>query len=49
MNFNFNSGVLSPIMTVKDTLWSNVWGAIRPDGYYERSDDYMNIVNRKNL
>ncbi|CAG0914322.1 unnamed protein product [Notodromas monacha] len=29
--------------------YSNFWGAITPDWYYARSDDYMDILDRKKL
>lgn len=39
--------ILAPIMTRPGTTWSNVWGAVNEQGFYARSDDYLDIVNRK--
>ena len=36
--------ILAPMMTVHEKLWSNFWGAVGDDGYYARSDDYIDIV-----
>lgn len=41
-----NRGVLSPIMRIPGKMWSNVWGAIDSNGYYRRSDDYFDLVDR---
>uniref|UniRef100_A0A7N6AFG3 procollagen-lysine 5-dioxygenase n=1 Tax=Anabas testudineus TaxID=64144 RepID=A0A7N6AFG3_ANATE len=30
-------------------LWSNFWGALSLDGYYARSEDYVDIVQRKRV
>lgn len=30
-------------------LWSNFWGAIGEDGYYARSEDYIEIVQYKRM
>jgi procollagen-lysine,2-oxoglutarate 5-dioxygenase len=42
-----NRGVISPVMIKPGTMWSNVWGAVAPDGYYKRSYDYYDIIQRK--
>lgn len=39
--------IIAPMLVRPDTLFSNFWGAIGNDGYYERSDDYIDIVNKK--
>ncbi|XP_065060867.1 procollagen-lysine,2-oxoglutarate 5-dioxygenase 1-like isoform X1 [Rhopilema esculentum] len=39
-----NRTVLAPLVTIHERLWSNFWGAIGEDGYYARSDDYIDIV-----
>lgn len=30
-------------------LWSNFWGALSPEGYYSRSEDYIEIVQGKRI
>ncbi|EGW01863.1 Procollagen-lysine,2-oxoglutarate 5-dioxygenase 3 [Cricetulus griseus] len=30
-------------------LWSNFWGALSPDEYYARSEDYVELVQRKRV
>jgi hypothetical protein len=30
-----------------DTTWSNVWGAVDDNGFYARSEDYMDIITGK--
>lgn len=42
-----NRPVLSPVLVRPFKVWSNFWGALTPDGYYARSNDYMEIVNNK--
>ncbi len=37
--------ILSPVMKRYDSPWSNVWGDVSEDGYYKRSEDYLNIVD----
>uniref|UniRef100_A0A8C3JMW5 Procollagen-lysine,2-oxoglutarate 5-dioxygenase 1 n=1 Tax=Calidris pygmaea TaxID=425635 RepID=A0A8C3JMW5_9CHAR len=32
-----------------EKLWSNFWGALSPDGYYARSEDYVDIVQRRRV
>lgn len=44
-----NRKVLAPIMIRKDTTWSNVWGDLNENGFYARSDDYLDIINRVKL
>lgn len=44
-----NRDVLSPIMLRKYSTWSNVWGDVSELGFYARSDDYLDIINRKRL
>lgn len=41
-----NRPVLAPIMKRLGTSWSNVWGAVNNEGFYRRSDDYFDIVDR---
>lgn len=36
--------VVAPMVTRAGRLWSNFWGALSAEGYYARSDDYVDIV-----
>lgn len=36
-------------MTRHGRLWSNFWGALSADGYYARSEDYVDIVQRRRV
>lgn len=46
-----NRPVVAPMVNVPDKLWSNFWGEVNSDGFYARSDDYIDIVkgNRKGV
>ncbi|XP_062821572.1 procollagen-lysine,2-oxoglutarate 5-dioxygenase 1 [Anolis carolinensis] len=46
-----NKFVLAPLVSRIGKLWSNFWGALSAEGYYARSEDYMDIVQgrRKGL
>ncbi|GCC38256.1 hypothetical protein chiPu_0016769 [Chiloscyllium punctatum] len=39
-----NRRIIAPMVTQYKKLWSNFWGALSPDGYYARSEDYVDIV-----
>ncbi|CAH1775740.1 unnamed protein product [Owenia fusiformis] len=39
-----NRSVIAPLIMRPGKLWSNFWGAIGRDGFYKRSDDYMEII-----
>lgn len=39
-----NRPVLAPLLSRPGKLWSNFWGAVGPDGFYARSEDYVDIV-----
>ncbi|KAM8952712.1 procollagen-lysine,2-oxoglutarate 5-dioxygenase 2 [Pelodytes ibericus] len=39
-----NRKILAPLVTRHGKLWSNFWGFLSPDGYYARSEDYVDIV-----
>ncbi|XP_073976673.1 procollagen lysyl hydroxylase [Rhodnius prolixus] len=39
-------GVIAPLLVRPYKAWSNFWGSINLDGFYARSFDYMDIVNR---
>ncbi|PWA18176.1 hypothetical protein CCH79_00004136 [Gambusia affinis] len=41
--------VIGPLVTRHGKLWSNFWGALSLDGYYARSEDYVDIVQRKRV
>ncbi|KER26570.1 hypothetical protein T265_06214 [Opisthorchis viverrini] len=44
-----NRSMIAPMLSRRGKLWSNFWGALSRDGYYERSDDYVEIVERKRV
>uniref|UniRef100_A0A903Z0E1 procollagen-lysine 5-dioxygenase n=1 Tax=Anopheles minimus TaxID=112268 RepID=A0A903Z0E1_9DIPT len=44
-----NRNVISPVLTRPEKVWSNFWGALSGQGFYARSNDYMDIVGRKLL
>ncbi|KAF7239300.1 Procollagen-lysine,2-oxoglutarate 5-dioxygenase 1 [Varanus komodoensis] len=39
-----NKLVIAPLVSRLGKLWSNFWAALSPDGYYARSEDYVDIV-----
>ncbi|KAM9317218.1 procollagen-lysine,2-oxoglutarate 5-dioxygenase 2 [Gastrophryne carolinensis] len=39
-----NRKIIAPLVTRHGKLWSNFWGALSPDGFYARSEDYVDIV-----
>ncbi|XP_018425244.1 PREDICTED: procollagen-lysine,2-oxoglutarate 5-dioxygenase 2 [Nanorana parkeri] len=39
-----NRKIIAPLVTRHGKLWSNYWGALSPDGFYARSEDYIDIV-----
>ncbi|KAM5142262.1 procollagen-lysine,2-oxoglutarate 5-dioxygenase 1 [Mantella aurantiaca] len=41
-----NKSVLSPVVSRVQDLWSNFWGALSKEGFYARSEDYVDIVQR---
>ncbi|XP_032824307.2 procollagen-lysine,2-oxoglutarate 5-dioxygenase 1-like [Petromyzon marinus] len=41
-----NRKVLAPLVSRTGKLWSNFWGARGEDGFYARSEDYVDIVAR---
>lgn len=41
--------VIAPLMTRHGRLWSNFWGALSADGYYARSEDYVDIVQGRRV
>ncbi|KAL3280590.1 hypothetical protein HHI36_003822 [Cryptolaemus montrouzieri] len=42
-----NRTVVAPIMVRHNKVWSNFWGALTTDGFYSRSNDYMDIVHNE--
>jgi procollagen-lysine,2-oxoglutarate 5-dioxygenase len=40
-----NRTVVAPILARPGKAWSNFWGALTKDGFYARSNDYMDIVH----
>uniref|UniRef100_A0A8V5HGL2 Procollagen-lysine,2-oxoglutarate 5-dioxygenase 1 n=1 Tax=Melopsittacus undulatus TaxID=13146 RepID=A0A8V5HGL2_MELUD len=44
-----NKLVIAPLVSRHEKLWSNFWGALSPDGYYARSEDYVDIVQRRRV
>lgn len=36
-------------MTRHGRLWSNFWGALSADGYYARSEDYVDMVQGRRV
>lgn len=41
--------VIAPMLSRHGKLWSNFWGALSPDDYYARSEDYVELVQRKRV
>ncbi|XP_054838690.1 procollagen-lysine,2-oxoglutarate 5-dioxygenase 2 isoform X2 [Eublepharis macularius] len=44
-----NRKMIAPLVTRHGKLWSNFWGALSADGYYARSEDYVDIVHGKRV
>nr|XP_033780158.1 multifunctional procollagen lysine hydroxylase and glycosyltransferase LH3 [Geotrypetes seraphini]XP_033780159.1 multifunctional procollagen lysine hydroxylase and glycosyltransferase LH3 [Geotrypetes seraphini] len=44
-----NRKVIAPMMSRHGKLWSNFWGALSPEGYYARSEDYVDVVQGKRV
>ncbi|CAH8460793.1 unnamed protein product [Dicrocoelium dendriticum] len=42
-----NRSMIAPMLSRREKLWSNFWGALSQNGYYERSNDYIDIVEGK--
>lgn len=41
-----NRSIIAPKISKHEKLWSNFWGDIGNEGFYARSSDYVDIVNR---
>ncbi|MGH0119831.1 UNVERIFIED_CONTAM: hypothetical protein FKN15_043264 [Acipenser sinensis] len=44
-----NRKIIGPLVSRHGKLWSNFWGALSLDGYYARSEDYIDIVQSKRV
>ncbi|XP_048881626.1 procollagen-lysine,2-oxoglutarate 5-dioxygenase 2 isoform X2 [Brienomyrus brachyistius] len=44
-----NRKIIGPLVSRHGKLWSNFWGALSLDGYYARSEDYVDIVQGKRV
>uniref|UniRef100_A0A665VTD4 Procollagen-lysine,2-oxoglutarate 5-dioxygenase 1 n=1 Tax=Echeneis naucrates TaxID=173247 RepID=A0A665VTD4_ECHNA len=44
-----NLPIVAPMITRTGRLWSNFWGALSADGYYARSEDYVDIVQGRRV
>ncbi|XP_036434918.1 procollagen-lysine,2-oxoglutarate 5-dioxygenase 1 isoform X2 [Colossoma macropomum] len=44
-----NKPFIAPMMTKPGRLWTNFWGALSADGYYARSEDYVDIVQGRRV
>ncbi|ETE69598.1 Procollagen-lysine,2-oxoglutarate 5-dioxygenase 3 [Ophiophagus hannah] len=44
-----NKYVIAPMVSRYGKLWSNFWGALSPDEYYARSEDYVELVQGKRI
>jgi len=43
----YHKGVVAPLLKDPNSNWSNFWGEISESGWYQRSHDYMEIVNEQ--
>lgn len=39
--------IVAPLLKVPNKTWANFWGALDEDGYYQRSFDYLDIIENK--
>ncbi|VEL37189.1 unnamed protein product [Protopolystoma xenopodis] len=44
-----NRNFVAPLLRRRGKLWSNFWGALNKDGYYARSDDYVDLVESERM
>lgn len=44
-----NLPIVAPMITRTGRLWTNFWGALSAEGYYARSEDYVDIVQGRRL
>ncbi|CAF3218133.1 unnamed protein product [Rotaria sp. Silwood2] len=45
----FNRSVVAPMLLRPGQTWSNFWGDYSDQGFYQRSPDYMDIINYKKM
>ncbi|VDM48459.1 unnamed protein product [Toxocara canis] len=43
------TGILAPLVVQPERLFSNFWGALSDNGYYARSEDYVDIVKSRRV
>ncbi|CAJ0606927.1 unnamed protein product [Cylicocyclus nassatus] len=44
---NYELGIVAPLVGQPNKMFTNFWGALNSNGYYRRSEDYMDIVQHK--
>ncbi|XP_056155998.1 multifunctional procollagen lysine hydroxylase and glycosyltransferase LH3 [Lampris incognitus] len=44
-----NKPIIAPMLSRHGKLWSNFWGSLSPEGFYSRSEDYIDIVQGKRI
>ncbi|XP_075462634.1 procollagen-lysine,2-oxoglutarate 5-dioxygenase 1 [Ascaphus truei] len=44
-----NKSIIAPLVSRLENLWSNFWGALNSDGFYARSEDYIDIVQQRRI
>lgn len=44
---SYSKSFVSPMLRKENSTWSNFWGEIDSNGYYKRSFDYVDILERK--
>ena len=44
---SYNKNIVSPLFNIKNANWSNFWGDITNDGWYNLSFNYFDILNRE--
>uniref|UniRef100_A0AAR2ITI9 Procollagen-lysine,2-oxoglutarate 5-dioxygenase 1 n=1 Tax=Pygocentrus nattereri TaxID=42514 RepID=A0AAR2ITI9_PYGNA len=48
-NLGMEKPFIAPMLTKPGRLWTNFWGALSADGYYARSEDYVDIVQGRRV
>lgn len=44
---SYDKNIVSPLITIRGGLFSNHWGLVDKNGWYEKSFNYMNIINHE--
>ncbi|XP_069753489.1 procollagen-lysine,2-oxoglutarate 5-dioxygenase 2 isoform X2 [Narcine bancroftii] len=44
-----NRRIIAPMVSQYKKLWSNFWGTLSPEGFYARSEDYIDIVEENRI